>query len=96
MLVFLGLNYIIANIIGFVVSVLNAYYWNKKYVFKNSNTPKKLLKVYISYGTTFFLSTFLLYLMVNVFCISEYISPIINLCITIPLNFVLNKLWAFK
>ena len=88
---FLGCYYIIANIIGFLISVLNAYYWNNKYVFarnEKNNTPKKLLKVYISYGSTF--------LLVDIWHVSEYIAPIINLCITIPLNFILNKLWAFK
>ena len=99
LLVFLGCYYIIANIIGFLISVLNAYYWNNKYVFarnEKNNTPKKLLKVYISYGSTFLLSNILLYLMVDIWHVSEYIAPIINLCITIPLNFILNKLWAFK
>ena len=27
--------------------------------------------------------------------ISQYLGPVINLLITIPLNFILNKLWAF-
>ncbi len=82
-----------------MISVLNAYYWNNKYVFKGNapnNIPKKILKVYVSYGSTFLLSTFLLFLMVDVWSMSEYIAPLINLCITIPLNFILNKLWAFK
>ena len=96
-------NYIVANTIGFIVSVLNAYYWNNKYVFKNNDIKekegfqyKKILKVYASYGITFLLSTFLLYLMVDCLNLSEYLAPIINLCITIPINFLLNKLWAFK
>lgn len=103
LLVFLGCNYIVANTVGFIVSVLNAYYWNNKYVFKSDkevvekkSKVKKLAKVYISYGITFLLSTALLYVMVDILHISEFIAPIINLCITTPLNFLLNKLWAFK
>lgn len=103
-LVYFKCNYIIANTLGFIISVLNAYYWNNKYVFKQNkeveNAPKskwkKLLKVYASYGVTFLLSTFLLYVMVDCLHVSEYIAPIINLCITIPLNFIFNKFWAFK
>lgn len=102
-LVFFNCNYIVANTMGFIISVLNAYYWNNKYVFKSKDkvvtkkdTIKQLIKVYMSYGVTFILSTVLLYVMVDCLNISEYIAPIINLCITVPLNFVMNKLWAFK
>lgn len=97
-LVYFKCNYIIANAIGFIISVLNAYYWNKHYVFKNKNQSKlkEIIKVYFSYGITFVLSTVLLYEMVDVLHVSKYIAPIINLCITVPLNFILNKLWAFK
>ena len=83
--------------------MLNAYYWNNKYVFKakdkvvtKKDTFKQLIKVYMSYGVTFILSTILLYVMVDCMHVSEYIAPIINLCITVPINFVMNKLWAFK
>lgn len=101
-LIYFKWNYIIANALGFVISVMNAYFWNNKYVFKQrqdfgkKGTLKKIIKVYVSYGITFLLSTFLLYLMVDCFEISQYIAPIINLCITTPLNFILNRWWAFK
>lgn len=102
-LVYFNCNYIVANTLGFIISVLNAYYWNNKYVFKSKEKVdgkkdklKQLVKVYMSYGVTFLLSTVLLYVMVDLMNISEYIAPIINLCITVPLNFVMNKLWAFK
>lgn len=90
--------YLIGNTIGFFVSVLNAYYWSNKYVFekKEKGNLKPLVRTFISYGTTFLLSTFLLYFWVNNVGIDKTIAPIINLLITIPLNFLLNKLWAFK
>jgi len=28
--------------------------------------------------------------------IPETLAPILNLCITIPLNFLVNKYWTFK
>ncbi len=98
-LVFLNIHYIIANTIGFVVSVMNAYYWNSKYVFKadrKRSFVKSFVKVFISYSSTFMLGTGLLYLWIDVLNISNLLAPIINLFITIPLNFLLNKLWAMK
>ena len=99
-LVFFHVHYLIASLIGFVVSVLNAYYWNDKYVFRaDEKTPwwEKLLKTFISYaGTGLVLSNILLIIWVELFHLPEMIGPLVNLLITIPLNYILNKYWAFK
>lgn len=58
---------------------------------------KELLKVYASYSlTSLLLSTILLSIQVEVLGIAEEIAPFINLLFTIPINFLLNKFWAFK
>lgn len=101
-LVKINIAYMIANIGAFIVSVLNAFYWNNIYVFKKSSVNKidmitTLIKTFISYGITgLLLSSFLLYLWIDVIGISMYIAPILNLLITIPLNFLINKFWTFK
>ena len=97
-LIYFKINYIVANTIGFIVSVLNAYYWNNRYVFEKNNEGnlRPMIKTFVSYGTTFVLSTMLLVVMVDYLNISNIIAPILNLIITIPLNFLLNKFWAFK
>ncbi|MCC0683603.1 GtrA family protein [Clostridioides sp. ZZV14-6345] len=98
-LIFFKVNYLIANAIGFIISVINAYYWNSKYVFKKKehrNHKIAFIKVFSSYFLTFLLSTLFLIIMVKYMDISNTIAPIINLCITIPLNFLLNKVWAMK
>ena len=90
--------YIVGNTVGFVVSVLNSYYWNNKYVFHKSEQghSKTILKTFMAYGITLVLGTILLFVMVEILEISKYLAPIINLIITIPLNFLLNKFWAFE
>lgn len=100
--IYVGLHYFWANVLGFIISVLNSFYWNNKYVFtrgddEKRNLLKALVKTFISYGSTgIILATVLLYLWVDIVGLSEYIAPLINLIITIPLNFILNKLWAFR
>lgn len=98
LLYFWGVNYLIANTVGFIISVLNSYYWNNKYVFKKTQVGnlKPLIKTFISYGFTFFISTVLLFVMVQLVKISEIIAPVVTLIITIPINFIMNKFWAFK
>ena len=90
--------YLIGNTVGFLISVLNAYYWSNKFVFQKSEKGhlKPLLKTYISYGMTFLLSTCLLIVLVQYLDVQETIAPLIILFITIPLNFLLNKFWSFK
>lgn len=97
-LLYFHVHYIIAYTIGFILSVLNAYFWNNQFVFKQASSTfwYKLIKCYVSYITTFVISTFLLYFWVDILGLSDKIAPIINICITTPINFIMNKLWAFK
>jgi putative flippase GtrA len=97
-LLLIGVHYILSYVAAFVLSVLNAYYWNAKYVFKKNEKggTGQLAKVFVSYGFVFVLSMGLLFLMVDIIGISELIAPLLNLCITVPLNFLLNKFWALK
>ncbi len=92
----------LSNIIAFVISVTNAYYWNSKYVFSCGirRTFKMhvcaYLKAFFSYSLTgLFLSAALLWLWTDVCGVNSGVAPVINLLITIPLNFILNKFWAF-
>ena len=98
----LSWDYVAANIVSFLLSVLWSFYWNNKFVFteeegQKRNKLKALLKTYVSYGFTgIILTNVLSYLWIDVLGISKYLAPLINLIITIPLNFIMNKLWAFK
>ena len=95
-------DYIVGNIIAFVLSVLWSFYWNDHFVFaveegKNRSWRKALMKSYLSYGFTgIFLNNFLAWLWISVMGISKYIAPLINLLVTVPLNFIINKFWTFR
>lgn len=101
-IVIAGINYHWGNILGFLISVLNSYYWNNKYVFKSEEGEqrswwKALLKTYVSYAFSgLFLTEILLYIQITVLGFPSLVGPIINLFITTPINFIINKLWAFK
>ena len=93
--------YLVGSIVGTIVSIANAFFWNDHYVFKGGEQDRKsrlkrLGKTYISYGGTSLLSIVLLWLEVELFGVSKAIAPIVNLIITIPLNFLINKYWTFR
>ncbi len=128
----LGVHYVIANALGFIISVLNAYFWGSRFVFKEDETKEKrvwwkvLLKTYASYALGFGINTVLLILWIEILDIgayfgfvgdiigwasgfisflpekmtageiSEIIAPILNIFITVPINFVINKFWAYR
>jgi putative flippase GtrA len=98
LLISIGINYLLANGVGFIAGIINSYYWNNRYVFQKeeNNNLKPFIKSFVSYSLTFLLSSSLLYFMVHFLFISTKIAPIITLFITVPVNFVLNKFWAFK
>ena len=97
-----NIDYIIAQVTQFVLSVLWSFYWNNRMVFtlkegEKRSVWKALIKTYISYSFTgLFINSALLIVWVKVMHISEFIAPVINLLISVPLNFIINKFWAFK
>ncbi len=99
---FTGTYYLVAQFVGFMLSVLWSFYWNNKAVFvleegKQRSVWKALLKTYVSYSFTgIFLNTLLIYLWVDLMHISEFLAPMFNLVINVPINFLINKCWAFK
>ena len=132
-LLFFGVHYLAANIIGNLISILNAYYWSNKYVFKSEEGEKRvwwkvLLKTYATYGFSMVLSAGLLVFWLEIVKLEAFMGPVltilsnigilqvlskagivldtkllseilaagINLIITIPLNYVINKYWAYR
>ena len=89
----------IANVFAFVISVLNAYILNRVWVFrKEARKAAKgaVLRFFTSYGVTFLLSVFLIWLWVDVFSISKMVVPFLNVLITTPINFLLSKYFSFR
>lgn len=132
-LLFFGVHYLAANIIGNLISILNAYYWSNKYVFKAEEGEQRvwwrvLLKTYATYGFSMLLSAGLLIFWLEIVKLELYMGPVlallgnlgipgllgkagivleakilseilaagINLIITIPINYVINKYWAYR
>ena len=90
--------YMLGNAVGFVISVANAFFWSRRYVFKDSRESfwNTLLKSYLAYGGSFLLAAGLLYVQVEWLGVSKLIAPIVNLLVTVPLNFIVNKFWTFR
>lgn len=95
-------DFFAGNMVGFLLSVLWSFYWNNRFVFtmqegQQRSVWKALLKTYLAYGFTgIILNNILSWLWITKFGISKFIAPVINLIVSVPLNFIINKLWAFR
>jgi len=90
--------YQVGNLTGWTISVLNSFLLNRKFVFKDSTEhPLKTLgKVYLIYGVSFVLTVAMLHIQIEWIGISEFIAPLLCMIVTIPVNFLANKFWAFR
>ena len=97
-LLFIGVHYIVCNVIGFIIAVLNSFFWNRNFVFKKKEGKKstQLFRVFLVNGFIMGFTTALLFLWVDILGISEKIGPIINMFFSVPLSFILNKFWAYR
>lgn len=118
--------YILASVLGFIISVFHAYLWQVKLVFKEEEGGEKrvwwqvLIKTYIAYSFTgLILNNLLLIFWLDIVKIeglmaplveaasglglsltakeaAAYVAPLFNMVVSIPLNFVINKFWAYR
>ena len=95
-------DFYVANIVAFVITVIWSFYWNRKYVFHSNKRNgmaifAELMKTFMAYAFTgLLLANVLSYVWVELLSISKYIAPLINLIISVPTNFLINKFWTFK
>lgn len=92
---------VITTIIAFVVSVSNSYFWNNRYVFGSGKKSfsehfKTYFKTFACYGITGLVLSPIIKILLTKISVPFFIASLGALVITIPLNFVMNKFWAFK
>lgn len=94
-------DYLVGNIVSWALGVLWNSYWNWKYVFTGSGRQtlflQALIKAYISYAFSGLIVTNVLsFLWVEMLKIDRLWAPILNLIITVPINYLINKYWTFR
>lgn len=95
---YLGVNYVVSNIIAWFLSVLFAYITNRIWVFesKNENIIKEIV---LFFGGRLFsgvIDTALMVLFIEVLLLGDFVSKVIVQVIVVILNYVISKLIVFK
>ncbi len=92
LLLHFGISYMPATAAGYVGSAVLGYILSRVWVFqaKQVKIASSALKYAIVYGVSLLINMGCMYLWVDVLHLSEYIAPILTLCITVPFNFILE------
>lgn len=92
----------VVSALAFVISVTNSYYWNSRYVFRTEGkqTVKthvvRYSKTFLCYGVTGLILSPGIKIVLQTTGIPYWVISILVLLVSVPLNYVMNKLWAFR
>ena len=88
----------IANILSWIISVLFAYFTNRKYVFKskNPNMLKEGSKFVASRISTLLLDMLIMFILASLLGINDKIAKIVSQILVIIGNYIISKLFVFK
>ncbi len=95
-------DYIVSSVITFFICTIWAFIWNNCFTFRKRkgekrNMLKAFLRTFLCYSITGLgVQNIMLFLLVNYAKIPKQFSPIVVLFVTVPLNFLMNKYWAFR
>ena len=97
-LLFFNIQYLLASISGYIFSSVVGFILNKFWVFqaKGTKTLQETIRYYIVYGCALLMNLTIMYLQVDILLISDKIAPLITLCVTVPFNFIMSRVWVFK
>lgn len=90
--------YLLGQTVGYIAAVINSFFWNSRYVFNDSqvNKTKAFVKMCLCNVVVYVMQMVLLYGLVDILSISEKLAPVMVIFITLPVNFILNKVFAFR
>ena len=96
-LVYFSMPYLIANVIGYGVGMINSFLLNKYFVFqKKEGDSSVFIKFVFVNLITVTVHSILLYVLVSIFGWHKIYSQAFVTIITLVLNYLGNKLWTFK
>jgi putative flippase GtrA len=93
----LGLEYVAAGALGWVLGVLNGYTWHRIWTFDRAEHEMSLLVRYVAVGVLGLgLNTGLLALLISVVGIDKLPAEFLALPIVVLTTFLVNRYWVFR
>lgn len=98
---FIKIDYLISNIIAWIISVSFAYITNKLYVFKSENLNyngllKEIFNFFYFRILSLIIEIVILYITVSIFKIDDFIMKIFTNILIVVLNYLFSKFLIFN
>ena len=96
-LVYIGVHYIAASFVGYVLGIINAFFWSKRFVFRVDGAAfEQFLKTILVYLVQLLVSWTGLIAFVEIFGFNPYIAYAANAIVVTLLSFFGLKLFVFR
>jgi putative flippase GtrA len=92
----INVPYYIASPVGYACGVVNGYLWSSKIVFKKKKSVDNAVKFIVVNLITLGVNTGLMWVWVSQLEIQKHLAQVLTMCFTMPLNFILNKIWTYR
>lgn len=88
----------IANILSWILSVTFAYFTNRKYVFKSTNSHifKEGIHFYLARISTLILDMAFMFVCVSLFHMNNKFAKLLDQVVVIIANYIISKFWVFS
>lgn len=88
----IGISYMIGFTLAFIISMIGSFFLNCYFTFKTKPTLNKFIKFPLTTLANYFISTIMLYIIVNIFKIEPFIAGLLASILPIPITFIMTKL----
>ena len=98
MMMGLGIDYKWANITGYILALINTFFWNKYWVFSSSKGSywREVPLFLIAFGCAYGLQFLALLLMVEALHINEYLAQVLGSIVYGTVNYLMNGKVTFR
>ena len=83
--------YLYAYTLSYCVAVVNSYFMNVFFVFRNKVSLHSILKFPFVYVTQYFLGAFILWLLVGQWGVAPAWAMVVVIIVTVPINFLASR-----
>jgi putative flippase GtrA len=87
----LGMHYMAAHIISFLLSMIGSFYMNSYFTYKTKPTIKKFLQFPLTYVVNIGVSSLAIWVFVDLLSLNENIAPLLATILAIPFTYGISK-----
>ncbi len=93
---FFNIFYLLASIFAYFAGLLNSYFWNLRWTFKEKHSNKVLLRFLLVNLLAILCKLLLIYFIVEYCQYNKLIAELAAMSFVILLNFLGNNFWTFR